>query len=606
MGARPGDQAHRLYSNIINLSYPLIGKSAFHVSLLKAYKGDPPQEPVLDDPPEFEGPEEILQPKHIIRHEDKVLRNDFKNWLSAMRGAGMPDSFSWSYKRSYKAGFIWQDVSNDDLVHPLQKNEYVLMGFELQHTYASQGTKLCNCEHYVAEGMKPSRKHMSMESSKLHEFLKEGIMDYLNVSPIKDSSLMKTPTFAKTISCKERKLSCSESFKAENLQTSLAGFSDCDESEPRKMGYLETTAALRVTMASPPLIKQRSGEVKVYKAKEAEQTTDATTQTGESKRCSTEEATSMSVQPHFSSSLFVMASHHHEHGKLLSASSSPLFKPLQNQDVSNNFSLKENMLAELHTSASHDSTLVGSVSTATSNKSDAFYSPSSVHSSCTVLETASPGSARSLRSMNSVSSTRFGANLKLGATMDDQSHGRSSPLGGDYGASSPLKSKRCSNTHLLKQLLSCGSVDISEASILNLKALSLRSVSPGTPFNTSQTGTPTQIAENRLSHSRGEPFHHSQDEDTSPPATPKSWLCRPCGSHSSCLTPFEGQSPSRSNSRLPSRQGSLKDIDVRNIMMTSRSPESVASKKITCPPLLHISPPALNLSCSASPKQTRY
>ncbi|MCO5608021.1 hypothetical protein L7F22_062224 [Adiantum nelumboides] len=49
--------------------------NAFHVSLLKAYKGDPPQEPVLDDPPKFEGPEEILQPEHIIRHEDKVLRN---------------------------------------------------------------------------------------------------------------------------------------------------------------------------------------------------------------------------------------------------------------------------------------------------------------------------------------------------------------------------------------------------------------------------------------------------------------------------------------------------------------------------------------------------
>ncbi|MCO5612886.1 hypothetical protein L7F22_067158 [Adiantum nelumboides] len=49
--------------------------NAFHVKLFKAYKGDPPQEPILDDPPEFEGPEEILQPEHIIRHEDKVLRN---------------------------------------------------------------------------------------------------------------------------------------------------------------------------------------------------------------------------------------------------------------------------------------------------------------------------------------------------------------------------------------------------------------------------------------------------------------------------------------------------------------------------------------------------
>ncbi|MCO5569514.1 hypothetical protein L7F22_023227 [Adiantum nelumboides] len=49
--------------------------NAFHVSLLKAYKGDLPQEPILDDPLEFEGTEEIFQPEHIIRHEDKVLRN---------------------------------------------------------------------------------------------------------------------------------------------------------------------------------------------------------------------------------------------------------------------------------------------------------------------------------------------------------------------------------------------------------------------------------------------------------------------------------------------------------------------------------------------------
>ncbi|KAI5071243.1 hypothetical protein GOP47_0013494 [Adiantum capillus-veneris] len=549
----------------------------------------------------------------LLPGQDGLRLKEFKNWLSAMRGSGMPDCFSWSYKRSYKAGFIWQDLSNDDLIHPLQKNEYVLMGFELQYAYAPQGANHCNCEHehYVAEGMKPGRKHMSMESSKLHELLKEGIMDYLNVSPIKDPSLKKAPSSVRTINSNrdECDLSCSESFKAENLQTSLAGFSDCDDGQPHEMGYVEATADMRLTMASPLLNKQRSGEVKVYKAKEAEQTTDVATQTGESKRCSTEEAMStMSVQPHFSNSLFVKANRHSDNRKMSNGGSLPLFNPVQqNQDVANhadNFSLKEGMLSELQTSIGHDATMAVSVSTATSNKSDAFYSPSSVNSSSTMLETTSPGSARSLRSMNSVSSTRFGANPKLGTTMDEQLHGRCSPLAGDHGASSPLKSKRCTNTHLFKQLLSCGSVDITEASILNLKALSLRSVSPGTPFNTSQTATPTQTAENRLStHSRGGPFHYQQDEDTSPPATPKSWLCRPCGIHSSCMTPFEWQSPSRPHSRLPSRQGSLKDINVQNIMMTSCSPES---KRISCPPLLHISPPALNLSCAASPKQTRY
>ena len=38
-------------------------------------KGEPPKEPVIEEPPEFEGLEEILQPESILRHEDKVLQS---------------------------------------------------------------------------------------------------------------------------------------------------------------------------------------------------------------------------------------------------------------------------------------------------------------------------------------------------------------------------------------------------------------------------------------------------------------------------------------------------------------------------------------------------
>ncbi|MCO5564532.1 hypothetical protein L7F22_018194 [Adiantum nelumboides] len=48
--------------------------NAFHVSLLKPYKGEPPSEAIMEDPPEVEDQEEVLQPESILRHEDKVLR----------------------------------------------------------------------------------------------------------------------------------------------------------------------------------------------------------------------------------------------------------------------------------------------------------------------------------------------------------------------------------------------------------------------------------------------------------------------------------------------------------------------------------------------------
>ena len=48
--------------------------NAFHVSLLKPCKGDPPTDPIVKEPPNFEDQEEILQPKSILQHEDKILR----------------------------------------------------------------------------------------------------------------------------------------------------------------------------------------------------------------------------------------------------------------------------------------------------------------------------------------------------------------------------------------------------------------------------------------------------------------------------------------------------------------------------------------------------
>ncbi|PKA49349.1 hypothetical protein AXF42_Ash014251 [Apostasia shenzhenica] len=73
----------------------------------------------------------IEQP-HLIRlhhlHRNGVRLRDVKRWLSELRGKEMADSFSWSYKRRYKAGYVWQDLTDDDLITAISDNEYVLKG----------------------------------------------------------------------------------------------------------------------------------------------------------------------------------------------------------------------------------------------------------------------------------------------------------------------------------------------------------------------------------------------------------------------------------------------------------------------------------------------
>ncbi|XP_072956396.1 protein SOSEKI 3-like isoform X1 [Typha angustifolia] len=56
---------------------------------------------------------------------------DVINRLNLVRGKVMPTRYSWSCKRSYKNGFVWHDLSEDDLVLPANGDEYVLKGSEL-------------------------------------------------------------------------------------------------------------------------------------------------------------------------------------------------------------------------------------------------------------------------------------------------------------------------------------------------------------------------------------------------------------------------------------------------------------------------------------------
>ncbi|KAE9593170.1 hypothetical protein Lalb_Chr19g0136931 [Lupinus albus] len=51
--------------------------------------------------------------------------------LNTLRGRGMASMYSWSRKRSYKNGFVWHDLCEDDLILPAHGNEYVLKGSEI-------------------------------------------------------------------------------------------------------------------------------------------------------------------------------------------------------------------------------------------------------------------------------------------------------------------------------------------------------------------------------------------------------------------------------------------------------------------------------------------
>ena len=43
------------------------------MSLLRPFKGEPPNKPSEEDPPKFDEQEETLQPEAILKHEDILL-----------------------------------------------------------------------------------------------------------------------------------------------------------------------------------------------------------------------------------------------------------------------------------------------------------------------------------------------------------------------------------------------------------------------------------------------------------------------------------------------------------------------------------------------------
>ncbi|RLN24263.1 protein UPSTREAM OF FLC-like [Panicum miliaceum] len=64
---------------------------------------------------------------------DGLYLRDVIDRLDALRGKGMASMYSWASKRSYRNGFVWHDLADDDYIHPVVGREYVLKGTERLH-----------------------------------------------------------------------------------------------------------------------------------------------------------------------------------------------------------------------------------------------------------------------------------------------------------------------------------------------------------------------------------------------------------------------------------------------------------------------------------------
>ncbi|CAI9761661.1 unnamed protein product [Fraxinus pennsylvanica] len=74
---------------------------------------------------------------------DGLYLRDVLSRLTLLRGKDIAYMYSWSSKRSYKNGYVWHDLSEDDMLEPTNGNDYILKGSELhQSSSTSQSNAL--------------------------------------------------------------------------------------------------------------------------------------------------------------------------------------------------------------------------------------------------------------------------------------------------------------------------------------------------------------------------------------------------------------------------------------------------------------------------------
>ncbi|XP_027077172.1 protein SOSEKI 2-like [Coffea arabica] len=70
-----------------------------------------------------------LEVTHLANQQLRL--KDVIDRLTVLRGKAMPSLYSWSCKRSYKNGYVWNDLAENDIIYPSEGAEYVLKGSEI-------------------------------------------------------------------------------------------------------------------------------------------------------------------------------------------------------------------------------------------------------------------------------------------------------------------------------------------------------------------------------------------------------------------------------------------------------------------------------------------
>ncbi|KAK4772109.1 hypothetical protein SAY86_013884 [Trapa natans] len=77
----------------------------------------------------------FLEQPHFIEvslsSPEGLYLRDVINRMNQLRGSGIANMYAWSSKRTYRSGYVWQDLSENDFIHPSHGKEYILKGTRL-------------------------------------------------------------------------------------------------------------------------------------------------------------------------------------------------------------------------------------------------------------------------------------------------------------------------------------------------------------------------------------------------------------------------------------------------------------------------------------------